>query len=151
RNGLQLAPWEPTRAKIANVVDALHAATYLDGSLSAPCWLDGRPNSTATGLVAMANGLLDIRSRELLPHTPDFFAHHALPFAFDPQAPTPRRWQQFLRELWADDDQSQETLAEVMGYMLEGGTEQQKLFMLIGPKRSGKGTVGRVLTGLLGS
>jgi putative DNA primase/helicase len=34
--------------------------------------------------------------------------------------------------------------------VIGGGTEQQKIFLLVGPKRSGKGTIGRVLTGLLG-
>src|SRR5262249_21727672 len=65
--------------------------------------------------------------------------------------PPPQRWRRFLRELWGDDVESMETLAEVMGYVLGGGTEQQKLFLAVGPKRSGKGTIGRVLTGLLGA
>jgi putative DNA primase/helicase len=38
-----------------------------------------------------------------------------------------------------------------MGYVLGGSTAQQKIFMLVGPRRSGKGTIGRVLTGLLGA
>jgi putative DNA primase/helicase len=33
---------------------------------------------------------------------------------------------------------------------LSGDTSLQKLLMVVGPKRSGKGTIGRVLTGLLG-
>ena len=42
RNGVELAPWAPTRSKIGNVVDALHAATYLDARVDAPSWLDKR-------------------------------------------------------------------------------------------------------------
>jgi putative DNA primase/helicase len=38
-----------------------------------------------------------------------------------------------------------------MGYVLVGGTAQQKIFMLVGPKRTGKGTILRVLTALLGA
>ena len=34
--------------------------------------------------------------------------------------------------------------------MLGGDTRQQKMFLFVGPKRNGKGTIGRVLTGLLG-
>jgi putative DNA primase/helicase len=37
-----------------------------------------------------------------------------------------------------------------MGYVLAGGTSLQKMFMIVGPKRAGKGTIQRVLTGLLG-
>jgi putative DNA primase/helicase len=62
----------------------------------------------------------------------------------------PARWERFLRELWGDDDESIETLAEMFGYVLSGDTRQQKMFLAVGPKRSGKGTIGRVLTGLLG-
>jgi putative DNA primase/helicase len=35
--------------------------------------------------------------------------------------------------------------------VLSGDTSQQKIFLLVGPKRSGKGTIGRILTGLLGA
>ena len=38
-----------------------------------------------------------------------------------------------------------------MGYLLGGDTRLQKIFLFVGPKRAGKGTIGRVLTGLLGS
>ena len=31
-----------------------------------------------------------------------------------------------------------------------GDTRQQKIFLFVGPRRGGKGTIGRVLTGLLG-
>ncbi|MCH7779835.1 MAG: hypothetical protein IH848_03240, partial [Acidobacteria bacterium] len=37
------------------------------------------------------------------------------------------------------------------GYILGGDTRLQKIFLFVGPRRSGKGTIGRVLTGLLGS
>jgi P4 family phage/plasmid primase-like protien len=57
----------------------------------------------------------------------------------------------FLKEIWEDDHLSRDTLAETMGYVLGGETSQQKMFMLVGPKRSGKGTIARVLTGLLGT
>jgi putative DNA primase/helicase len=70
---------------------------------------------------------------------------------YDPAAPLPRRWLRFLAELWPDDREMIEVLQEVIGYVLAGGTEQQKLFMLVGPKRTGKGTILRVTSALLGS
>ncbi len=42
------------------------------------------------------------------------------------------------------------TLQEIFGYLLTADTNQQKAFALIGPKRSGKGTIGRVLHRLIG-
>jgi putative DNA primase/helicase len=37
-----------------------------------------------------------------------------------------------------------------MGYILAGDTRLQKIFLLLGPPRAGKGTIARVLAGLLG-
>jgi len=37
-----------------------------------------------------------------------------------------------------------------MGEVIGGDTRQQKIFLFVGPRRGGKGTIGRVLTGLLG-
>ena len=43
-----------------------------------------------------------------------------------------------------------ETLQELFGLLLTPNTAHQKAFLLVGPKRSGKGTIARVLTGVLG-
>jgi putative DNA primase/helicase len=56
----------------------------------------------------------------------------------------------FLHQLWADDPQSIEVLQEIFGLALTADTRYHKIFMLCGPKRGGKGTVGRVLTAMLG-
>ena len=38
----------------------------------------------------------------------------------------------------------------MFGYLVSGDTRQQKMFLLVGPKRGGKGTIGRVLTRMIG-
>jgi len=144
-------PFAPTQRKIADLLDALHAVVLVDSSAEAPLWIDRRPSPAVTDTIAMVNGLLDVRARRLYPHTPQFFCRHALPFAFDARATQAPRWTRFLDDLWPDDDQVQRALQEVMGYLLAGDTRQHKAFMLIGPKRGGKGTLGRVITGLLGA
>jgi putative DNA primase/helicase len=42
-------------------------------------------------------------------------------------------------------------LQEWAGYLLTADTRQQKILLLVGPKRSGKGTIARVFRGLLGA
>jgi putative DNA primase/helicase len=59
-------------------------------------------------------------------------------------------WLDFLNDLWPDDAESIDTLQEIAGYLLTARTDLQKFFMIIGPPRSGKGTIIRVLTALLG-
>jgi putative DNA primase/helicase len=144
-------PWEPTRRRIDDVLDALKAIVIVASDVEPPVWIGDAPTPyPAAELVAMRNGLLHLPTRTLVPHTPRFFARHALAFDFRADAPAPDQWLRFLRELWPDDDASIATLAEMFGYVFAGGTAQQKIFLLVGPKRGGKGTIGRVLTGLLG-
>jgi len=150
KDGVPVA-FDPTRHKIANVVDALLGAEHVASDVEPPRWRRGTPPWGDDDVVAMQNGLLARATRTLHPHSPWLFNRHVLSFAFDPNAAAPRRWLRFLREVWGDDDESISTLQEVMGYVLVGGTELQKLFGLIGPKRSGKGTILRVLTALLGA
>ena len=39
----------------------------------------------------------------------------------------------------------------MMGYLVSALTAQQKMFLIVGPKRSGKGTIGRVIRSLVGA
>lgn len=145
-------PFSPTRRKIADLDDALRAVAFLPGEITAPAWLDGGNETLSAGeLVACTNGLVHVPTRTLHPLTPRFYVHHAVPFAFNPTASRPARWLGFLEELWADDGESIGALQELFGYLIAGGTSLQKLFLIVGPKRSGKGTIGRVLTALLGA
>ena len=82
----------------------------------------------------VARGILNLVTRELLPHDPRFFTTNCLPLDYDREAPEPKRWLQFLEELWpADEDgtwdeEAEETLQEIVGYLLTSDTRQQKLF-----------------------
>ena len=143
--------FRPNRARVDNVVDALRAESNLHSTYEAPCWLSDDPDlPDPTGLVACGNGLLHLPTRMLFNPTPAYFNHSASSVLYDPDAPTPTRWRAFLDELWPDDPQAIETLQEVFGYLLTPDTRQQKLFGIIGPKRSGKGTIARVLTAVCG-
>ena len=83
--------------------------------------------------------------------TPAFFSLHMLNYSFDPAAPEPAAWLEFLHQLWPDNDQeSIDLLQEWFGHLLVPDTSYQKILMLLGPKRSGKGTVARVLRCLIG-
>jgi P4 family phage/plasmid primase-like protien len=54
-------------------------------------------------------------------------------------------------QLFPDDPQSVDLLQDWFGYCLTGDTSQHKMLLIVGPKRSGKGTIARVLTQLVGS
>jgi putative DNA primase/helicase len=142
-------PFAPTMRKTADLMDALRAVTIVETTTPTPSWFK-RADIPANETLACENGLIHWPTRKLYPHTPRFYIHHSVPFAFNPAAPPPRQWLAFLRELWGDDHESIACLQEMFGYLISGDTAQQKMFMLVGPKRGGKGTIGRVLTRLLG-
>jgi putative DNA primase/helicase len=150
KTGPESKPFRPNRSKVGELVEALRAVTLLPGSTAAPAWLDDTPTAAAE-FVPVANGLLHLRERELVPHTPRYWCHHAAAVEYDPGADPPERWFAFLDELWGNDDEPKDLLGELFGYLLSTDTTQQKAALIIGPKRAGKGVIGRVLTGLLGA
>jgi putative DNA primase/helicase len=85
------------------------------------------------------------------PPSPRFFNAFALEYDFDPAPPVPRRWLSFLEQVWGGDAESIACLQEWFGYLLTPDTRQQKILMMVGPKRSGRGTIARVLKALAGS
>ena len=56
----------------------------------------------------------------------------------------------FLNQLFGDDQEAINLLQEQFGYLLSPDTSQQKILLMVGPKRSGKGTIARILSKLLG-
>lgn len=144
---------KPKRGMVNDIIDALKAACALDDRIEPPAWLgpvvEDRP--AAHEFAAVRNGLVHLPSRDLWPPDPSFFALGAAGIDCDPEAPEPAEWLAFLRSLWPDDQASIDTLQEIIGYLISAETAQQKIFFLHGVTRSGKGTIGRVVTKLLGA
>lgn len=142
-------PFAPNKNIVANVLDALKSQCRLSDQVETPAWLDDCCETPANEFVAVGNGLLHLPTRTLHEPTPKFFNLNASHVMFDPNARCPA-WEAFLREVLEDDD-AIELAQEWVGYVLSPDTSQQKIFLAIGPKRSGKGTFARVLHELLGS
>lgn len=142
-------PWSPTRGKISNLLEATEAVTLLPSSTEMPGWTDDRPDSGAL-IIPCRNGLLDLGTRTLGAPSPLYFNGSAAPFDYDPRAPRPTRWLAFLESLWPQDREAVAALQEVLGYIVSGRRDLQKIFLLVGPTRSGKGTIAAVITALVG-
>lgn len=142
--------FKPCASSVANVLAATKAVTHLPTDMQSPSWLSGAMGPNPMELVPVANGLLHLPSGRLLPPTPAFFTLAASDVAFDPDAAEPSEWFRFLDQVWPGDHESIDTLQEIFGYLLSADTSQQKIPLIVGPKRSGKGTIARVLTALVG-
>jgi putative DNA primase/helicase len=144
-------PFKPGSAAVSNVLDALAAACHLDGGVDPPAWLaEADKHPPAAEMFPVANGLLHLPSGELHPSSPSYFSLTASPVTFDPDAGEPVHWLTFLGQLFGDDRETHDTLQDWFGYALAPDTSQQKIFMVVGPRRGGKGTIARILTALLG-
>jgi len=148
-----LVPFSANPAAVNAAIDAVKSIVHLanEPNTKPPVWLDGyeTANPPAEKLISLENGLFHMEKLVLFPHSLGFFTYNALPFEYNQQAECPQ-WHKFLQDVWGDDVQSKELLQEYFGYILSGETAQQKFLNIIGPRRSGKGTINRVLTDLLG-
>ena len=77
------------------------------------------------------------------------FCRNRLPVVYDPDAPFPTRWLQFLNELLIPGDIP--TLQEYMGYCMIPTTKAQKMLMLVGKGGEGKSRIGVVMRALFGN
>lgn len=145
-------PWNPDKRKVANVLEAMQAVGHLSSEIDPPAWIDSQSvtKTPAAQMISCANGLLDLSTRTVHVHTPAMFNAVSVPFDYDGDAPPPTAWLQFLDSVWSGDADSIALLQEYVGYVLSGRTDMQKMLMLIGPTRSGKGTVARMLAELVG-
>lgn len=149
KNG-DVSDFKPTKGKINEIVHALKRSVLADASLETPCWIGSNKDRSAQDLVACRNGLLNLRTRDLLPHNPTFLSMTCLPLDFNPDEPEPAQWLKFLNQLWPDDPDAILCLQTIFGYLISTDTRHQKLFLIVGPKRAGKGTITFVLNELLG-
>jgi putative DNA primase/helicase len=142
---------------VTNVLHALAGMSMPRGMTEPPCWLGTDAPFPAGEVLACRNTLVHLPSwadgrPATLPPTPAFFSPNALAYDFDDNAShEPKAWLSFLRQLWPNDPQTIATLQMWFGYCLLPDTSQQKILMLVGPKRSGKGTMARVLRELVGT
>jgi putative DNA primase/helicase len=142
----------PEARKVGNILDALQALVNINREVAMPGWLGSAvppPVENLRELIPCANGLLDIRTRSLFAHSPRFWSANVFDFAYDPNARAPR-FEQFLEELWPGDPETQEAVLQMIGVCLTDETRYQKIWMFVGPKRGGRGTMGRLIEGLLG-
>lgn len=110
-----VAPFKPNSSQVGSIMDALRATSHLPTNVvNLPDWL---PTPTKMEfkpppieLLPCTNGLLHLPTLQLLPTTPAFFSTNCLPYAYDPEAPEPVAWLNFLDDLFGDDIAGRETL-----------------------------------------
>lgn len=135
---------------VAAARDSILALAHLPSETINPSWIsgDGFPPSET---IACRSRLLHVPTMQTVAVTPRFWSTAGLDFDHDPGAPEPARWLQFLNDVLGDNHEAWELLQEWFGLCLTADTSQQKMLLIVGPKRGGKGTITRVLRHLVGT
>jgi putative DNA primase/helicase len=113
--------------------------------LASPDEFDTHPH-----LLNCPNGVVDLRTGELLPHAPELRLTRLCPTRYIPGARS-ELWERFLEDVFLGDRELIAYMQRALGYSITGETKEQKLFICYGTGANGKSTLFEVLRGVLGS
>jgi putative DNA primase/helicase len=100
-------------------------------------------------MLNVKNGVLDLNTLKLMPHSPDYYFLHSLPVPYDPNA-FPNKIMDFLYSVFPDDNRKIILALETFAYAFFDGYPIQKAIMFVGNGANGKSTLLSVLKNLLG-
>lgn len=100
------------------------------------------------------NGVIDLKTGELLPHDRDLLLTKLSPIKYDRNAECPN-WKSFMESIFKTpagepDHELINYLQKAIGYSLTGVTKEQVMFFLFGNGRNGKSTFINIIQDLLG-
>ncbi len=102
-----------------------------------------------TKYLPVANGILDMDRRKLLPFSPEFRFTFKLAVRYDRKA-KPRRIRRFIQEI-SGGKEDEENILRMIGYILVPKQPLQSFFILYGTGSNGKSTLVKVLRHWLGN
>jgi P4 family phage/plasmid primase-like protien len=87
------------------------------------------------------NGLLNIYTKELLPHTPDFVSLIQYPVEYDPNATAPN-WEKCVNDWMSGPEQEEKTklIKQFCGYCLSSSMLYDRALFMVGDGGNGKST-----------
>ena len=101
-----------------------------------------------SGQVNFQNGILDLKTGELQPHSPYRLSSVQFQAVYDPEAKA-ARVESFLKEILEEDDVLR--VFEMVGYAMDASADFHKAFLLVGGGNNGKSTLLKVVQTLFGS
>jgi putative DNA primase/helicase len=152
-----------TNTAISNVKTGIINLINITGdNQSEPFWIQApiRPDWEATEMISASNILVHVPSfieckQFQIKKTPKYFSTSTLGYPltlskYDGPVDPPKIFGDFLESVWPDDLESRDALQEWLGCFSIPCTKYHKIFMMIGPPRSGKGTVIRIIDNMFG-
>jgi P4 family phage/plasmid primase-like protien len=144
----------PVESAIKEIRDAAKHISNLRGieatlALAQPhLWVPDDAWDRDPYLLAVENGVVDLRTAKLIPALPDQRITRCAGAAYDPSAATPK-FLNFLQQVQPDAE-VREYLQLLAGYCAVGRSNEQEFYSFVGPGANGKGTYMGLLMDALG-
>lgn len=94
-------------------------------------------------LINTLNGIVNLRTKKLMPHDPTYHFTWCAPVRYNPAA-SGDLWLTFINET-VESPAMADYLQMALGYSITGHTSEEALFFIYGPPRSGKGTLSETI------
>lgn len=101
-------------------------------------------------LLNCKNGIVNLKSGELLPHCKEEYITKMTRCAYDPAASDTPQWDKFLNDIFGGDRDLIRYIQKAVGYSLSGSTSEQCAFFLYGTGRNGKSTFLEIIRSIMG-
>jgi putative DNA primase/helicase len=98
-------------------------------------------------ILNIKNGLLNVITGELKPHTPEYLSLVQLPVSYNSSAACPKIIKFFSQALTKEGIS---TIVRILGYCLDRSARYEKAIMLVGPGRNGKSVLIKLIEALVG-
>lgn len=109
--------------------------------------------NTDQNIINFENGILDVNTGELKPHSPDYLCTIRIPCNYNRNVPVPRTqyFDKFMNDL-TNNDQEIKFLLQYMGVALSNiaGYKMKQALFMVGNGNTGKSVIKNFLTSLLG-
>lgn len=100
--------------------------------------------------LGVANGVIDLRTGELLKGRPDLYITRRAPVAYT-KGHRNSKWEEFLSFATGGDREYQDWLQRAAGYSITGSSKYDVMFLVYGPAGSGKNTFVEAIVKCLGT
>jgi len=99
--------------------------------------------------VAVKNGTVNAMTGELMDHAAEYELTTQIPVEYDADA-EPERFDEFLEDIFNGDEDKKRTVYETFACIMVPGIPVRNMVWIVGPGRSGKGTLLRVMEEFVG-
>lgn len=92
-------------------------------------------------LICLNNGVLNVDTRELKPHSPDFHFSTKIDINYNPTETSCPNFQAYLETVFNNNQELIDNIIMLGGYLLSTSNAANKMFLFDGPGGSGKSTI----------